>query len=91
MANQISKDMEGLKTTRMTHEQFEEALRRAEEALRRAEDAIADMQKQSISEKRTAVHKFAEAIIKNDVCNNMPAHEIASKAVEVYNKIEDYL
>lgn len=35
--------------------------------------------------------RFAEIILMNDEGNTMPAHQIAGKAVELYNKIEDYL
>lgn len=42
-------------------------------------------------EKREVVQRFAEIILMNDEGNTMPAHQIAAKAVEVYNKIEDYL
>lgn len=49
----------------------------------------------SISEatqkKREVVQRFAEIIMMNDENNTMPAHQIVEKAVEVYNKIEDYL
>ena len=44
-----------------------------------------------LQKKREVVQKFAEIILMNDEGNTMPAHLIAEKAVEVYNKIEDYL
>lgn len=69
---------------RPTREQYEEALRNAGEAIKEA-------RKQSAQEKREVVQRFAEIILMNDEGNTMPAHQIAAKAVEVYNKIEDYL
>ena len=46
---------------------------------------------EALQKKREVVHRFAEIILMNDEGNTMPAHQIASRAVEVYNKIEDYL
>lgn len=62
-----------------------------EEALMRAGNAIEKVQVQSVQEKREVVQRFAEIILMNDEGNTMPAHMIAEKANEVYNKIEDYL
>jgi hypothetical protein len=62
-----------------------------EEALRRAGNAIKEVQKQSVQEKREVVQRFAEIILMNDEGNCLPPHEIAGRAIEVYNKIEDYL
>jgi hypothetical protein len=45
----------------------------------------------ALQKKREVVHRFAEIIMMNDEGNTMPAHYIAEKAIEVYNKIEDYL
>ena len=69
---------------RPTREQYEEALRNAGETIKEA-------RKQSVQEKREVVQRFAEIILMNDEGNTMPAHMIAEKANEVYNKIEDYL
>lgn len=69
---------------RPTHEQYEEALRNAGNAIKEA-------RKQSVRDKREVVQRFAEIIMMNDEGNTMPAHMIAEKANEVYNKIEDYL
>ena len=78
--------LHGLKAglQRPTREQYEEALRKAG-------NAIKDAQRQSVQERRKVIHSFAEIIMMNDEDNTMPAHLIAGKAVEVYNKIEDYL
>ena len=57
----------------------------------RAGNAIEKVQVQSVQEKREVVQRFAEIILMNDEGNTMPAHMIAEKANEVYNKIEDYL
>lgn len=46
---------------------------------------------EALQKKREVVHRFAEIIMMNDEGNTMPAHYIAEKAIEVYNKIEDYL
>ena len=46
---------------------------------------------EATQKKREVVQRFAEIILMNDEGNTMPAHQIAEKAVEVYNKIEDYL
>lgn len=69
---------------RPTREQYEEACRNAGNAIKEA-------RKQSVQEKREIVQRFAEIILMNDEGNTMPAHIIAEKANEVYNKIEDYL
>ena len=69
---------------RPTREQYEEALRNAGNAVKEA-------MKQSVQDKREVVQRFAEIIMMNDENNTMPAHLIAGKAIEVYNKIEDYL
>lgn len=69
---------------RPTREQYEEALRNVGEAIKEA-------RKQSVQEKREIVQRFAEIILMNDEGNCLPPHEIAGKAIEVYNKIEDYL
>ena len=69
---------------RPTREQYEEALIKAGNAIKEA-------QKQSLQEKREVVQNFAEIILMNDEGNCLPPHEIASRAIELYNKIEDYL
>lgn len=46
---------------------------------------------EATQKKREVVQRFAEIIMMNDEGNTMPAHKIAEKAIEVYNKIEDYL
>lgn len=46
---------------------------------------------EALQKKREVVQRFAEIILMNDEGNTMPAHMIAEKANEVYNKIEDYL
>lgn len=46
---------------------------------------------EATQKKREVVQRFAEIIMMNDENNTMPAHQIVEKAVEVYNKIEDYL
>ena len=69
---------------RPTREQYEEALIKAGNAIKEA-------QKQSLQEKREVVQNFAEIILMNDEGNSLPPHEIASRAIELYNKIEDYL
>lgn len=60
-------------------------------ALRAAGKAIKEARKQSVQDKREVVQRFAEIILMKDEGNTMPAHQIAGKAVELYNKIEDYL
>ena len=66
-------------------------LEQYEETLRKTGNALKDAQRQSVQERRKVIHSFAEIIMMNDEDNTMPAHLIAGKAVEVYNKIEDYL
>lgn len=44
-----------------------------------------------LQKKREVIQRFAEIILMNDENNTMLAHQIAEKAIEVYNKIEDYL
>ena len=46
---------------------------------------------EALQKKREVVQRFAEIILMNDEGNTMPARQIAEKAIEVYNKIEDYL
>lgn len=46
---------------------------------------------EALQKKREVVQRFAEIIMMNDEGNCLPPHEIAEKAIEVYNKIEDYL
>lgn len=50
-----------------------------------------ELMSEALQKKREVVHRFAEIILMNDEGNTMPAHLIAARAVEVYNKIEDYL
>lgn len=50
-----------------------------------------ELMSEALQKKREVVQRFAEIILMNDENNTMPAHRIAEKAVEVYNKIEDYL
>lgn len=50
-----------------------------------------ELMSEALQKKREVVQRFAEIILMNDEGNTMPAHQIAAKAVEVYNKIEDYL
>lgn len=50
-----------------------------------------ELMSEALQKKREVVQRFAEIILMNDEGNTMPAHYIAEKAVEVYNKIEDYL
>ena len=50
-----------------------------------------ELMSEALQKKREVVQRFAEIILMNDENNTMPAHQIAKKAVEVYNKIEDYL
>ena len=66
-------------------------LEQYEEALIKAGNAIKETQKQSLQEKREVVQNFAEIILMNDEGNCLAPHEIASRAIELYNKIEDYL
>lgn len=46
---------------------------------------------EALQKKREVVQRFAEIILMNDEGNCLPPHEIAGRAIEVYNKIEDYL
>ena len=50
-----------------------------------------ELMSEALQKKREVVQRFAEIILMNDEGNTMPAHQIAGKAVELYNKIEDYL
>ena len=50
-----------------------------------------ELDAKELQKKREVLHRFAEIIMMNDEGNTMPAYQIAEKAVEVYNKIEDYL
>ena len=50
-----------------------------------------ELDAKKLQKKREIVQRFAEIILMNDDGNTMPAHQIAEKANEVYNKIEDYL
>ena len=50
-----------------------------------------ELMSEALQKKREVVQRFAEIILMNDEGNTMPAHHIAGKAVELYNKIEDYL
>ena len=50
-----------------------------------------ELMSEALQKKREVVQRFAEIIMMNDEGNTMPAHQIAEKAIEVYNKIEDYL
>lgn len=50
-----------------------------------------ELMSEALQKKREVVQRFAEIILMNDEGNTMLAHQIAEKAVEVYNKIEDYL
>ena len=43
---------------------------------------------EALQKKREVVQRFAEIILMNDEGNTMPAHQIAGKAVELYNTIE---
>jgi hypothetical protein len=50
-----------------------------------------ELMSEALQKKREIVQRFAEIILMNDEGNTMPAYLIAEKAIEVYNKIEDYL
>lgn len=50
-----------------------------------------ELMSEALQKKREVMQRFAEIILMNDEGNTMPAHMIAEKANEVYNKIEDYL
>lgn len=50
-----------------------------------------ELMSEALQNKRKVVQRFAEIILMNDEGNTIPAHQIAGKAVELYNKIEDYL
>ena len=50
-----------------------------------------ELMSEALQKKREVVQRFAEIILMNDEGNTMPARQIAEKAIEVYNKIEDYL
>ena len=66
-------------------------LEQYEAGLIKAGNENKETQKQSLQEKREVVQNFAEIILMNDEGNSLPPHEIASRAIELYNKIEDYL
>ena len=46
---------------------------------------------EALQKKREVVQRFAEIILMNDEGNTLPPQEIAERAMELYNKIEDYL
>lgn len=50
-----------------------------------------ELMSEALQKKREVVQRFAEIILMNDEGNCLPPHEIAGRAIEVYNKIEDYL
>lgn len=50
-----------------------------------------ELDAKALQKKREIVQRFAEIILMNDEGNCLSPHEIAARANEVYNKIEDYL
>ena len=72
------------KLMRPTRKQYEEGLINAGNAVR-------DDLKQSQQDKREVIQRYAEIILMNDENNYLASHEIAEKAIELYNKIEEYL
>lgn len=50
-----------------------------------------ELDARDLQKKREIVQHFAEIIMINDEGNTLPPHAIAERAIEVYNKIEDYL
>ena len=50
-----------------------------------------ELDARDLQKKREVVQHFAEIILMNDEGNTLPPQEIAERAMELYNKIEDYL
>lgn len=50
-----------------------------------------ELDAKNLQKKREVVQRFAEIILMNDEGNTLPPHAVAERAIELYNKIEDYL